>query len=157
MSANAQDKPEATPAIGRFDHIGIAVHSIDKARTFFETVLGAKHRLTSDHVSGEFRIALFDLHDFCIELLEPIAADGFLARFLAKHGEGFHHLTLQTPDLAGKVAALEESGIRMAGKNLDDANSIDAFISPKSAHGLLIQLGQTLGPLNNPPYWQTDP
>lgn len=142
--------------IGRFDHIGIAVHSIEKARPFFEDVLGAKHRHTADHASGDFRIALFDLHVFCIELLEPINPDGFLAKFLAKRGEGFHHLTLQTPDLAEKVAELEAKGVRVVDKNLDDPASIDAFISPKSAHGLLIQLGQTPGPLNNPPYWEEE-
>ena len=147
------DEQRAGP-IGRFDHIGIAVHSIDKARPFFEGALGAKHRYTGDHASGDFRVALFDLHDFCIELLEPINPDGFLAKFLEKRGEGFHHLTLQTPNLAEKVADLEEQGIRVVDKHLDDPDSIDAFVSPKSAHGLLIQLGQTPGPLNNPPYWE---
>lgn len=146
---------DASPnPIGRLDHIGVAVHSIDKARAFFEGTLGATHRLTADHHSGDFRVALFDLHDFCIELLEPINPEGFLARFLEKRGEGFHHLTLQTPDLADKVATLEEGGVRVVDKHLEDANGIDAFISPKSAHGLLIQLGQTPGPLNNPPYWE---
>ena len=157
---SAKPESDAAPAsagpIGRFDHIGIAVHSIDKARPFFEGVLGATHRRTADHASGDFRVALFDLHVFCIELLEPINPDGFLAKFLARRGEGFHHLTLQTPDLANKVAKLEAGGIRVVDKNLDDPASIDAFISPKSAHGLLIQLGQTPGPLNNPPYWEAE-
>ena len=148
---------ENAKPIGRLDHIGIAVHSIDKARRFFEEVLGATHRLTSEHHSGDFRVALFDLHDFCIELLEPVNSQGFLARFLEKRGEGFHHLTLQTPDLADKVEALEAQGVRVVDKNLDNPNGIDAFISPKSAHGLLIQLGQTPGPLNNPPYWEETP
>ena len=147
---------QPTEPIGRFDHIGIAVHSIDKARGFFEDVLGAKHRRTGVHQSGDFRIALFDLHDFCIELLEPIKAEGFLAKFLDKRGEGFHHLTLQVPDLEDKVGAMEEAGVRVVDKSFADPNSIDAFISPKSAHGLLIQLGQTPGPLNNTPYWQKD-
>ena len=147
---------QAAEPIGRFDHIGIAVHSIDKARPFFEEVLGAKHRRTGDHASGDFRVALFDLHDFCIELLEPINPEGFLAQFLAKRGEGFHHLTLQTPDVAGKVAALEAHGVRVVNKSLDNPESIDAFVSPKSAHGLLIQLGQNLGPLNNPPFWEDE-
>ena len=147
---------QSSGAIGRFDHIGIAVHSIAKAQAFFEDALGAKHRYTKDHASGDFRIALFDLHDFCIELLEPINPDGFLAKFLAKRGEGFHHLTLQTPNLEAKVADLEAAGVRVVDKNFDDPDAVDAFVSPKSAHGLLIQLGQTLGPLNNPPYWEDD-
>ena len=147
--------PETPGPIGRFDHIGIAVNSIDKARTFFEDVLGAKHRRTSAHKSGDFRIALFDLHDFCIELLEPINPDGFLAKFLERRGEGFHHLTLQVPDLEDKVATMEANGVRVVDKTFDEPE-IDAFVSPKSAHGLLIQLGQTPGPLNNPPYWQDE-
>ena len=147
---------EATPPIGRFDHIGIAVHSIERARAFFEDALGAVHRHTVDHASGDFRLALFDLHDFCIELLEPINPDGFLAKFLERRGEGFHHLTLQTPDLEGKTLALEERGVRVVDKTSDESGAIDAFISPKSAHGLLIQLGQRLGPLNNTPYWETE-
>ncbi|HBP14997.1 MAG TPA: hypothetical protein DD457_07315, partial [Gammaproteobacteria bacterium] len=69
-------------------------------------------------------------------------------------GEGFHHLTLQTPDLEKKVDKLESQGIRVVDKRFDDPKSVDAFISPKSAHGLLVQLGQSLGPLNNPPYWE---
>ncbi|MCY3818636.1 MAG: VOC family protein [Gammaproteobacteria bacterium] len=58
--------------LGRLDHIGIGVHSIEDARVLFEDILGAKHRYTRDHHSGDFRLGLFDLHDFCIELLEPI-------------------------------------------------------------------------------------
>ena len=143
-------------AIGRFDHIGIAVHSIDKALPFFQDVLGAKLRRIGEAGDGGFRVAILDLHDFCIELLEPIDPDGFLAKHLRRRGEGVHHITLQTPDLRKKTLALEEAGIRVVDKHFDDPHNLDAFISPKSAHGLLIQLGQTLGPLNNPPYWQRE-
>ena len=101
-------------------------------------------------------MGIFDLHDFCIELLEPMSPDGFLAKYLAKRGEGIHHITLQTPDLVRKVAVMEENGIRIVDKHLDDPNFLDAFISPTSAHGILFQLGQTPGPLNNPPYWEDE-
>ena len=151
----AEDQQNKEP-IGRIDHIGIAVHSIESARPFFEDTLGATLRLISDNTSGDFRVALFDLHDFCIELLEPVNPDGFLAQYLARRGEGVHHLTLQTPDLVNKVAKLEEDGIRIVDKHLDDPGFLDAFISPKSAHGVLFQLGQTPGPLNNPPYWEEE-
>ena len=127
--------------IGRLDHIGIAVHSIDKARGFFEGTLGAKLRGIHDDRSGEFRVGLFDLHDFCIELLEPINPDGFLAKYLAKRGEGVHHITLQTPDLERKVVQMEADGVRVVDKHLDDPTFMDAFISPTSAHGVLFQLG----------------
>ncbi|MBT6274873.1 MAG: VOC family protein [Chromatiales bacterium] len=148
---------ESTPEpIGRFDHVGIAVHSIDKAREFYEGVLGAKCRRIGEDASGEFRVGIFDLENFCIELLEPINPDGFLAKFLAKRGEGIHHITIQTPDLQKKVINMEAQGVRVVDKHLDNPELLDAFISPKSSHGVLIQLGQTPGPLNNEPYWETE-
>lgn len=137
--------------IGKFDHIGIAVRSIADARPFFEDVLGAKFRFESNNPSGDFRVAIFDFHDFCIELLEPVNPDGFLARFLEKRGEGIHHITLQTADLGQQVEAMEAKGIRIV-----DKTDNDAFISPKSAHGVLIQLGNAIGPLNNTPYWEPE-
>ena len=146
----------ADEPIGHFDHIGIAVHSIESARPFFEGTLGAKLRFISDDLSGDFRVGLFDLENFCIELLEPVNPTGFLAKFLEKRGEGVHHITLQTPDLQRKVIEMEEAGVKVVDKHLDNPSFLDAFISPKSAHGVLIQLGQTPGPLNNPPYWEAD-
>jgi len=146
----------ADEPIGRFDHIGIAVHSIEAARGFFEDTLGARLRFISDDRTGDFRVGLFDLENFCIELLEPVNPDGFLARFLEKRGEGVHHITLQTPDLERKVIDMENAGVKVVDKHLEDPNFLDAFISPKSAHGVLIQLGQTPGPLNNPPYWEVE-
>ncbi len=142
--------------IGRLDHIGIAVHSIDKALPFFTQALGAKLRQTVERPDGGFRLAILDLHEFCIELLEPTNENGFLAKHLAQRGEGVHHITLQTPDLAHKAEALEAAGIRVVDKEFDDPGNIGAFISPRSAHGVLIQLGQTLGPLNNQPYWERE-
>ena len=132
----------ADEAIGRFDHIGIAVHSIDAARSFFEDALGAKFRSIGEHTSGDFRIALFDLHDFCIELLEPINPDGFLAQFLEKRGEGFHHLTLQTPELEKKVDQLESQGIKVVDKSFADSkvrSTLEPTIEPRSAMGCSIR------------------
>ena len=144
----------ADQPLGRFDHVGIAVRDIEQARVFFEESLGATFRyMREDHTQG-FRFAVFDLDGFCIELLDPLDDDGFLARFLEKRGEGVHHITLQTPDLAEKVDRLEEQGVRVVDKHLDHPEFMDAFISPRSACGVLFQLGQTMPPLNNPPHWE---
>ena len=142
-------------AIGRMDHIGIAVSSIDRARKFYEDQLGAKFVREFVHFSGDFKLGIFDLDGFCIELLEPINPNGFLAKFIEKKGEGIHHITLQTPSLAEQCERLEENGVRIVEKNLDqNAGGVDAFISPKSSHGVLIQLGENLGPLNTVPFWE---
>ena len=143
--------------IGKFDHIGIAVKSIDEARKFYEDQLGATLLSIHTHYSGEFKLGIFDFNGFCIELLEPIDENGFLAKFIEKRGEGVHHITLQTPGLDETSNRLEEAGVRVVDKNLDrDQGGVDAFISPKSSHGVLIQLGENVGPLNNPPYWERE-
>ena len=146
----------ATQPIGRFDHVGIAVRSIDQARGFFEGVLGATFRYIAEGGGGGFRFAVFDLNGFTIELLDPIDPDGFLAKFLERRGEGVHHITLQTPDLKNKVQLLESQGIRVVDKQLDDPNFMDSFISPKSACGVLFQLSETCPPLDNEPYWKEE-
>lgn len=146
----------AMEEIGRLDHIGIAVRSIEQARTFFEGALGATFRFIKTSRDGGFRFAVFDLNDFTIELIEPIAPDGFLAKYLEKRGEGVHHITMQSPDLKKKVAALEGKGIRVVDKNLDEPDYREAFISPKSGCGVLFQLAETCPPLDNAPYWQKE-
>lgn len=144
-------------AIGRIDHIGIAVRSIEQARKFYEDQLGAKFVREFEHFSGDFKLGIFDLDGFCIELLEPINPDGFLAKFIERKGEGVHHITLQTPNLPDRCRLLEEKGVRIVEKNFDrNAGGVDAFISPKSANGVLIQLGENLGPLNTVPYWEKE-
>ena len=143
--------------IGKLDHIGFAVHSIEEARKFWEDQLGATLQRVVDHHSGDFRLGILDLHGFCIELLEPTNPDGLLQKYLEKRGEGVHHITLQTPELVEKVSGLEEAGVRVVDKHFDkEEGGVDAFISPKSSHGVLIQLGENVGPLNNPPFWETD-
>lgn len=142
-------------AIGRFDHIGFAVHSIEEARKFWEDQMGATLRSISDHHSGDFKLGIFDLDGLCVELLEPINPDGFLAKYLEKRGEGIHHITLQTKDLETKAEQLEAQGVRVVDKHYSvEEGGVDAFLSPKSTHGVLIQLGENLGPLNNPPHWE---
>lgn len=146
--------PEANTPVGRLDHVGIAVHSIDRARTFYEGVLGAVFRFARTDRNGTFRFAVFDLSGFTIELIEPIAADGFVAQYLEKRGEGVHHITLQTPNLTEKVAYLESHGVRVVDKHLDDSKFRDAFISPRSSCGVLFQLSDTRPPLDTGPYWE---
>ncbi len=151
------DKTGSRSPIGKLDHIGFAVRSIAQARKFWEEQLGATMLRVVDHHSGDFRLGILDLHGFCIELLEPASPDGFLSKYLEKRGEGIHHITLQTPDLEKQVETLESAGVRVVDKHFDRAEGgVDAFISPKSSHGVLIQLGENIGPLNNPPYWEVD-
>jgi len=143
-----------TEPVGRLDHVAIAVHSIDQARTFFEGVLGAKFRYVTEGRGGGFRYAVFDLFEFTIELLEATDPKNFVAQFLEKRGEGVHHITLQIPDLAEKIAFMEGHGVRVVDQRPEGSRVTEAFISPKSACGVLFQLAERQPALNNAPYWE---
>jgi methylmalonyl-CoA/ethylmalonyl-CoA epimerase len=131
----------AERAIGKLDHIGIAVRSVAEARKFFEGALGA--RFLYDHANPEagYRILEFDLNGFTLELLEPLGKDSFLHGFLDKHGEGLHHLTLDVPDARERIAELKEKGVKVVNERAFGPDSYEGFISPRSSHGVLIQIG----------------
>lgn len=77
-----------------------------------------------------------------LELLEPVN-DGFLTRFLAKRGEGAHHLTFSVPDVAASVERARELGYTVVGEDYVDARWREAFLMPDAVHGIVIQLAET--------------
>jgi methylmalonyl-CoA epimerase len=131
----------ANEPIGRLDHIGIAVKDAAEARKFFEGALGARFLYEHNNPEAGYKILEFDFNGLTIELLEPLGENSFLHGFLAKRGEGVHHLTLDVPDAKEKIAELKRQGIKMADEREFSSDSYEAFISPRSSHGVLIQLG----------------
>ena len=135
--------------LGKLDHIGIAVRSVAEARKFFEGVLGATFKHEGDNPQAGYKLAIFDLNGLTLELLEPLGATSFLHKFLEKRGEGMHHLTFNVPDTRGKVAELKTAGVRIVDETEWSPSTHEAFISPRSAHGVLIQLGNGYPTLDN--------
>ena len=131
----------AKQPIGKLDHIGIAVRDIAEARKFYEDILGARFLYESENLEDNFKFCELDLGGVIIELLEPMAGSSFLQKFLEKRGEGLHHLTLKVPDSKARAAELKAGGIRVVDEIEHSPTSYEAFISPRSAHGVLIQLG----------------
>ncbi|HXW85206.1 MAG TPA: VOC family protein [Candidatus Binataceae bacterium] len=129
----------------RFDHVSIAVKSIDRALEWFAryfpiTVRHAKQ--FEEQLSGPFYWIDFWLGGFVIELIEdPPGRPGFVTKFIEKKGEGMHHLSLEVERLGPLVERLEADGVRVVEKQ-GDGSSPFAFISPRSAFGALIQLWQ---------------
>jgi methylmalonyl-CoA epimerase len=78
-----------------------------------------------------------------VELLEPIGDRGFLYDFLNKHGEGAHHMTFIVADLKQSVERARAAGLRVVDEDYRDPRWQEAFISPRSAFGTIIQLAQT--------------
>jgi len=131
----------ANEPIGKLDHIGIAVKSAAEARKFFEGVLGARFLYEHDNPEAGYKILEFDFNGLTIELLEPLGENSFLHGFIEKRGEGVHHLTLDVPDSKEKISALKRDGVKVVDEREFSPDSYEAFISPRSSHGVLIQIG----------------
>jgi methylmalonyl-CoA/ethylmalonyl-CoA epimerase len=131
----------AKQPIGKIDHIGIAVKSAAEARKFFEEILGARFLYEHNNAEAGYKIVEFDFNGTILELLEPLGEKSFLHGFLEKRGEGVHHLTIDVPDAKEKIAELKRAGVKIADEREFSADSYEAFISPRSSHGVLIQLG----------------
>jgi methylmalonyl-CoA epimerase len=143
----------ANRPIGKLDHIGIAVKSIAEARMFFEDTLGARFMYAAVNDAAGFKLAEFDLDGLTIELLEPLGENSFIHKFLERRGEGMHHLTFNVPDCKQKTAELKAQGVRVVDEIQWSPTSFEAFISPRAAHGVLIQLGSGYPTLANDPAW----
>lgn len=139
--------------IGKLDHIGIAVKSIAAARQFWEGVMGAKFMYDSENLRAGYKLVELDLSGLTVELLEPLGDDSFLHGFLAKKGEGMHHLTFAVPDMKKTASELKQEGVRVVDEIEFSPASYECFISPRSSHGVLIQLGSGYPTLSNDPAW----
>jgi methylmalonyl-CoA epimerase len=96
----------------KIDHLGIAVKSVAAARAFYEK-LGLPVS-TEETVPAEMvNLVMATVGESRLELLEPTSEDSTIAKFLAKRGEGLHHVALQVPNLAAVVARLKNDGVRL--------------------------------------------
>lgn len=130
----------------KFDHVSIAVRSIDRAYAFFKRYFPVQFRnekRRDDQVSGSFYWQDFWLGGFAIEMIEDLpGGTSFVTKFLHKHGEGLHHLSIEVDDLAPLVEGMRRGGVRVVDEQTFPDGSATAFISPRSAFGTLIQFWQ---------------
>lgn len=136
--------------IKRIDHIGIAVPDIQDALTFFESALGMSLDHISEEEGGRTHVAFLPVGESDVELVSPQDTDSGLAKFIAKRGEGIHHICFEVDDLEGILARLKDKGTQL----IDETPRVNAsgmryaFIHPKSAHGVLIELYQKAVPVS---------
>jgi methylmalonyl-CoA/ethylmalonyl-CoA epimerase len=130
----------------RFDHVSIAVRSIDRAYSFFQRYFPTYFRnekKRDDQVSGSFYWQDLWLGGFAIEMIEDLPGEKtFVGRFIDKHGEGMHHLSIEVDHLKPVIDAMKRDGIRIVDEQTFPDGSATAFISPRSAFGALIQFWQ---------------
>jgi methylmalonyl-CoA epimerase len=123
------------------DHLGIAVKSLAAAKGIYEK-LGLAVSPEETVEAERVRLVMVPLGGSRLELLEPTSEDSAIAKFIAKRGEGLHHVSLRVPNLAAAVERLKKDGIRL----VSDEIKVGAgghryvFVHPSSAGGVLLEL-----------------
>ncbi len=123
------------------DHLGIAVKSLAAAKGIYEKLgLAISPEETVEH--EKVRVVMVPIGDSRIELLEPTSDDSTIAKFIAKRGEGLHHVCLRVPDLSVAVAKLRQDGVRLVSEEIKTGAGGHryVFIHPASAGGVLLEL-----------------
>jgi len=125
----------------KIDHIGIVVRSIEEALKAYRDALGLPLAHVQEVPEQKVKIAFLPVGDCEIELVEPTAADSGVARFLEKRGEGLHHICFEVEDIEAALRDLAAKGVRLIDRQpRQGAIGRVAFLHPKSAHGVLIEL-----------------
>jgi methylmalonyl-CoA/ethylmalonyl-CoA epimerase len=123
------------------DHLGIAVKSLAQAKTFYQN-LGMQVMPEETVAQEKVRLAMVPVGESRIELLEPLSDDSPIAKFLAKRGEGLHHVSLRVDNLASTVENLKKSGVRLINEQIQvgAGGHLYVFVHPSSAGGVLLEL-----------------
>ena len=128
----------------QIDHLGIAVKSLASAKTIYEKLgLTVSAEETVEH--EKVRLVMVPVGESRFELLEPTSEDSTIAKFIAKRGEGLHHVCMKVPDLRAVVERLRKDGVRLVSEEIKTGAGGHqyVFVHPSSAGGVLLELVQS--------------
>jgi len=123
------------------DHLGIAVKSLAAAKEIYEKL--GLNVSAEEVVEGEqVRLVMVPVGESRLELLEATSENSTIAKFIAKRGEGLHHVSLRVPDLEAAVGRLKKAGVRLVSEELKvgAGGHRYVFVHPSSAGGVLLEL-----------------
>ena len=125
------------------DHLGIAVKSLATAKAIYEK-LGLKVSAVETVEHEKVRLVMVPVGESRFELLEPTSDDSTIARFIAKRGEGLHHVCMKVPNLHAAVERLKKDGVRLVSEEIKTGAGGHqyVFVHPSSAGGVLLELVQ---------------
>ncbi len=123
------------------DHLGIAVKSLAAAKSIYEK-LGMTVSAEETVEAEQVRLAMVPVGESRLELLEPTSENSTIAKFIAKRGEGLHHISLRVPDLTSAVAKLKADGVRLVSETIKvgAGGHRYIFVHPSSTGGVLLEL-----------------
>ncbi len=128
----------------KINHIGIAVKSLEDTLPFYRDSLGMAFAGIEEVAEQKVRVAMLEVGESKIELLEPTSEDSPVAKFIEKNGAGIHHIAYEVADIEAAIARLSAGGARMIDEKprLGAHGARIAFIHPKSSNGVLTELCQ---------------
>jgi methylmalonyl-CoA epimerase len=123
------------------DHLGIAVKSLAAAKGIYEK-LGLSVSPEETVAQERVRLVMVLVGESHLELLEPTSEDSTIANFIAKRGEGLHHVCMRVPDLVAAVERLKKDGVRLVSEEIKvgAGGHRYVFVHPSSASGVLLEL-----------------
>jgi methylmalonyl-CoA/ethylmalonyl-CoA epimerase len=128
----------------KINHIGIAVKSLEESIPFYRDQLSMAFAGIEEVVEQKVRVAMLQVGESKIELLEPTSDDSPVAKFIEKNGPGIHHLAYEVADIEAAIARLMAEGARMIDERPRNGahGARIAFVHPKSSNGVLTELCQ---------------
>lgn len=132
------------PTIKKINHVAIVVEDMDDALSFWRDSLGLDLHEIRDVPAEKSRVAFIPVGDGEIELVFPTTDDSGIAKYLAKRGQGMHHICLEVDDIEGMLAQLKAKNVRLINEQprITSDGKKYAFIHPESARGVLVELYQ---------------
>ena len=126
----------------RLNHLAVAVPDLEEALSFYRDALGLNLERVENVEREAVKVAFLPLGDGEIELVQPTRDDTGIAKWLAKHGAGMHHVCIQVDDIVATLARLKAHNVELI--NPEPVQKSDgiryAFIHPRSAFGVLVEL-----------------
>ena len=136
----------------QIDHLGIAVKSLAAAKGIYEK-LGLTVSPEETVEREKVRLVMVPVGESRLELLEATSEDSAIAKFIAKRGEGLHHVCMRVPDLGAAVEKLKRDGVRLVSEEIKvgAGGHRYVFVHPSSAGGVLLELVEdVVGSLQSP-------
>ena len=126
----------------KLNHLALVVDDLEESLGFWRDDIGLPAGGQAQTIDDEeVKIAFLDLGDARLELIQPITTDSGVAKYLRKRGPGLHHICLQVQDIDAKIAELLDKGCQMINETPRQRDGRRyAFVHPKSAGGLLLEL-----------------